>query len=37
VDDHDAVGELSGVYDQLQAQAPDEKQSLDIILERIKR
>ncbi len=35
MDDHDAVGELSGVYDQLQAQALDEKTSLDMILERI--
>jgi transcriptional regulator with XRE-family HTH domain len=37
VDDQDAVDELSGVYDQLQAQALDERTSLNMILERIER
>jgi transcriptional regulator with XRE-family HTH domain len=37
VDDHNEVRELSGAYDQLQAQALDESNSLHMILELIKR
>lgn len=37
VDDQDAVRELSGVYDQLQAQALDESRSLDMIVELMER
>ncbi len=37
VDDQDVVHELSGVYDQLHAQALDENSSLDMIVELIKR
>jgi hypothetical protein len=37
VDDHDVVRELSGVYDQLHAQALDEGSSLDMISGLIER
>lgn len=37
VDDQDVVRELSGVYDQLHAQALNERQSLDMIQELIER
>ncbi|MGH3772211.1 MAG: Scr1 family TA system antitoxin-like transcriptional regulator [Pseudonocardiaceae bacterium] len=37
VDDHDVVRELSGICDQLHAQALDENSTLDMIVELIKR
>jgi hypothetical protein len=37
VDDQSVLRELSGVYDQLQAQALDERKSLDMIVELIER